>query len=430
MTLGWPSIVRLGLVQAALGAIVVLMTSVLNRIMVVELALPAVLPGALVALHYGVQVTRPSWGFRSDVSGRRTRWILIGMAMLALGANGAAMALPVFETSFIVALALSVAAYALIGFGVGAGGTSLLALLATGVRPDRRAAAATMVWLMMIAGIAVTAGVVGGLIDPYSPARLARIVATVTGVAFVVTLAATWRVERGLAPAAGEPQRATRLLPALREVWAEPRARGFAVFVLLSMIAYFMQELILEPYGGLVFGLTAGETTALSGLQHGGVFLGMVTVGVALSALRLGTLRGWLIAGCLLSAAALGAVAAIAGRPDPQLLRLVVGGLGFANGVFAVAAIGAMMELAGSGQKRREGTRMGLWGAAQAIAAGSGGLLGAALADGLRPALGDATAFATVFALEALVFLAAATLAVRVMTPAAQGAEPQLMPGE
>jgi len=83
--LTWISIIRLGLVQTALGAIVVLTTSTLNRIMVVEYALPAVLPGALVALHYGVQMSRPRWGYGSDVGGRRTPWIIGGMAVLAIG---------------------------------------------------------------------------------------------------------------------------------------------------------------------------------------------------------------------------------------------------------------------------------------------------------------------------------------------------------
>ncbi|MDB5665679.1 MAG: transporter [Cypionkella sp.] len=71
--LSWFSIVRLGLVQLCLGAIVVLTTSTLNRLMVVEAALPAVLPGLLVALHYGVQISRPNWGFRSDSGGDRTQ---------------------------------------------------------------------------------------------------------------------------------------------------------------------------------------------------------------------------------------------------------------------------------------------------------------------------------------------------------------------
>ena len=73
MTLSWFSILRLGLVQMALGAVVVLTTSTLNRLMVVELALPAALPGALVALHYGVQISRPRWGYAADSAGRRTR---------------------------------------------------------------------------------------------------------------------------------------------------------------------------------------------------------------------------------------------------------------------------------------------------------------------------------------------------------------------
>jgi MFS transporter, BCD family, chlorophyll transporter len=90
--LGWPGIVRLGLVQTALGAVVVLTTSTLNRVMVVELALPATLPGALVAMHYAVQVLRPRLGYGSDVSGRSTPWIVGGMAMLAVGAFLAALA--------------------------------------------------------------------------------------------------------------------------------------------------------------------------------------------------------------------------------------------------------------------------------------------------------------------------------------------------
>ena len=87
-TLGWAGIVRLGLVQAGLGAIVVLATQSLNRVMVIELALPATLPGALVALHYALQVLRPRLGYEGDRSGRRAPWILGGMAVLALGGTG------------------------------------------------------------------------------------------------------------------------------------------------------------------------------------------------------------------------------------------------------------------------------------------------------------------------------------------------------
>lgn len=430
MGLSWVAILRLGLVQMCLGAIVVLMTSTLNRLMVVELALPAVLPGFLVALHYGVQLSRPSWGFLSDISGAgRTRWINAGMALLACGAFLAATAVQVLDGAFWPGLLLSLLAYALIGLGVGAAGTSLLALLASATAPRRRAAAATITWLMMIAGIALTATAVGALLDPYSHGRMLAIVGAVTGGAVLLTLLALRGIERGAAPAPGpEP---LRLRAGLAEIWAEPRARAFTAFVFLSMTAYFMQELVMEPFAGLVFGLTPGQTTALSGAQNGGVFLGMLTVGIAATGLGLGSLRAWVIAGCLGSAGALAAIALIGEWEAAGALMPAITVLGFFNGMFAVAAIGSMMALAGEGRARREGTRMGLWGAAQAIAAGFGGLAGAALADVLRGVMAtDRAAFALVFSAEAALFLAAAVMALRILEGRRAAARAGLVPGE
>ncbi len=428
ITLGWLSIVRLGLVQMCLGAIVVLTTSTLNRLMVVELALPAVLPGLLVALHYGIQITRPNWGFLSDTGGNRTRWIVGGMVALAGGALLAAYGVIVIETRFGAGLAVSVLAYALIGLGVGASGTSLLALLATATAPARRAAAATITWLMMIAGIAITAGVVGAQLDPYSAALLIRIVAVVTIGAVLVTILAIWGIEARV-DAAPQPD-TMPFLQGMAEVWAERRARNFTLFVFLSMTAYFMQELILEPYAGLVFGFTPGQSTSLSGAQNGGVFIGMVIVGVMATGLRIGSLRAWVTGGCVGSAMMLAVITAMGQiGPGAPLMAAVVG-LGFCNGVFAVAAIGSMMALAGQGRQAREGTRMGLWGAAQALAAGFGGLVGAALVDVMRvTAAGDATAFGTVFLIEAALFLAAAGMALRVMDRPAPH-HSTLVPGE
>ena len=426
MNLTWVQIIRLGLVQMALGAIVVLMTSTLNRLMVVELALPAVIPGLLVALHYGVQMSRPKWGHASDAGGQRTRWIIGGMVALGAGALAATVGLIVLEASLLWGMVLSIAAYALIGVGVGASGTSLLALLATTTAPHRRAAAATITWLMMIFGIAMTAGIVGSLIDPYTPLRLIEIVAAVVVIAIAVTCLAVWGIERGL-KVTREPD-PTPFREGLAEVWAEPKARNFTLFVFLAMTAYFMQELILEPYAGLVFGLTPGQTTSLSGAQNGGVFLGMLTVGIMATGLKIGALRNWVIAGCLGSAGAL-AVITLLGPvgPGAPIVPAVVT-LGFFNGMFAVAAIGSMMALAGQGRERREGTRMGLWGAAQAIAAGFGGLMGAAMADVLRLPLTDTQAFGAVFLFEASLFIAAAVVAAKIMDRKMPSAT--LVPGE
>jgi MFS transporter, BCD family, chlorophyll transporter len=427
--LGWLSIVRLGFVQMALGSVVVLTTSTLNRLMVVELALPAVLPGLLIALHYGIQLTRPNWGFLSDTGGHRTRWIIGGMIALSLGAVGATIGVVLFETSFAAGMVLSILAYALIGVGVGASGTSLLALLACATAPRHRAAAATITWLMMIAGIAITAGTVGAFLDPYSPALLLRIVGVVATGAVLVTALAVWGVEKTV-KIQPKPDEKMRFREGLNEIWAEPAARNFTIFVFVSMTAYFMQELILEPFAGLVFGFTPGQSTSLSGAQNGGVFVGMLTVGIMATGLRLGNLRSWVVAGCTGSAGCLILISVLGEISVPSTLLPAVVALGFFNGMFAVAAIGSMMALAAQGREAREGTRMGLWGAAQALAAGFGGLTGAAAVDVMRMfTVSDATAFGAVFLLEAALFIFAALIALRVLE-GRQGYQAAIVPGE
>jgi BCD family chlorophyll transporter-like MFS transporter len=415
--LGWGGIVRLGLVQSSLGAVVMLATSLLNRIMVVEYALPAMVPAGLVAWHYAVQLSRPRWGHGSDMGHRRTPWIIGGMGVLALGGLLAANATLIMPHSVGWGVALAVIAYSMIGAGVGASGTSLLALLATKVAPARRPAAAATTWIMMIFGIVVTAGVTGQLLDPFSPARLANVAGGVAIAAFLVTLVAVHRVEG--VPAA-EPARppVTGFATAIAAIWDDPAARHFSIFVFVSMFAYSTQDMILEPMAGLVFGYSPGESTSLSGVQHAGVLIGMLLVGLGGGAFRGSSglaMRPWVTGGCLGSAVALFALcnAVLAGPGWP--LAATVFTLGFANGVFAVAAIAAMMDLAGADGGGREGIRMGLWGAAQAIAFGLGGFGGAAGLDAARGALQSTPrAFVAVFAVEAALFVAAAILALRI----------------
>jgi BCD family chlorophyll transporter-like MFS transporter len=412
--LGWPGIVRLGLVQSAIGGMVMLATKTLNRVMVVEYAQAAALPAALVAFHYVVQLSRPRWGHGSDSGRRRTPWIIGGVGVLGLGAVLAALAVTMLRDQFWPALALALIGYAMVGAGVGAAGTSLLALLATRTAPERRAAAASLTWIMMIFGIAVTAGLAGQALKPFSPERLLLVAAGVATIALAVAVFGVWGQEgdaAGPAPAA----EAGAFHAALTGIWADPRTRLFTIFIFVSMVAFSTQELIVGPFAGLVFGMSPGDSTRLDGVEHGGVFLGMVLVG--LGGHRLGEKRGfrlrpWIVGGCVASALAVAALAsaAAAGPGWPLAANLFV--LGFANGVFAVAAIGAMMELANDGGDNRAGLRMGLWGAAQAIAFALGGFFGATGVEAGRRLIGaDAPAFQTVFLIEALLFLAAAAIA-------------------
>lgn len=416
--LGWTGIIRLGLVQAALGSVVVLITSTLNRVMVVEYALPAILPGMLVALHYAVQLIRPRFGHGSDVGGRRTPWIVGGMALLAVAGVMCAFATVSLSRSFLPALALAVLSYALVGLGVGAAGTSLLVLMAKRVDDSRRAAAATIMWILMIAGFAITSTAVGHFLDPYGPRRLLLVTSIAAVIAFCVALLAVWNLEGagdGVVGAGIAPRNSSFKI-ALRRVWSEPQARGFTLFVFISMLAYSAEELLLEPFAGLVFGYSLGQSAQLSGLWHAAVLLGMISVGAACSGgRRFASLRAWTIGGCCASAAALLslAVAAVIGPAWP--VRASVAALGLANGIFAVAAIGSMMELAHHGEAGSAGVRMGLWGAAQAVAFAMGGVLGTLIVDAIRYLFGSAVAaFAVVFGAEALLFLVAARFAAHV----------------
>jgi BCD family chlorophyll transporter-like MFS transporter len=256
------------------------------------------------------------------------------MAVLALGGVGAAAATVLMAHHLTAGMALGAAAFVLIGVGVGVGvgvwvgaaSTPLLTLPAVSVAPRRKAAAAALVRLMMIAGFAVTATIAGGLSDPCTPLRLLQAASGVSASAFVLAALAVRGVER---PAARIPDKDRAPFAAvLREVRAGPKARRFTIFAFVSMPGHSAQDLILEPFAGVAFAMTPGQSTALAGAQHGGML------------------------------------------------------------------------------------RVGLWGAAQAIAFGSGGFSGAAAADLMRALLADpAAAYCVVFAAEGAVFLLAARLA-------------------
>lgn len=416
-SISWFGIFRLGTVQASIGAIVMLATSLLNRVMVVEYAVAAAIPAALVGWHYAVQLSRPLWGHSSDRSPRRTPWIVSGLGILALGAILAVDATILMASPGLFAYLLAIIAFSMIGIGVGISGTALLALLASRVSVDRKPAAAAISWTMMIAGIVIAAGISGAWLDPFSEARLAITCSIVALIAFVLAMVALHGLEEKFPPVA--PKRRQQNQPdfkaVLKEIWREKQARRFTYFVFISMLAYSMQDLIMEPFAGFLFNMTPGETTQLAGLQHSGILIGMLVSGLggSLYAKRFGqNLKLWIILGCMGSAVMLTglSVAASAGLGWP--IRANIFGLGVANGIFAVAAVSAMLGLASKGETSGEGARMGVWGASQAIAFGLGGLSGAVIVDLLRDLMGeDVTAFQVVFAIEAAMFILAAWVA-------------------
>ena len=421
MGLSWLSIIRLGVVQMALGSIVAIAASTFNRVMVVELSLLQIVPGLLLALHYFVQISRPNWGFLSDKGGNRTFWIISGIGTLGAGSILACIGIKFFATNYFLGFIISITAYCFIGVGVGAAGTSLLALIATRIANHRRAAAATITWIMMILGAVVTAIIVGSIIDPYSIGKLTTIVIILSVFWLIVCSLALYKIEqKSILPQKNKTNHLkdeTSFFDGLKQVLSEKKTFWFTIFVFLSMTAYFMQEPILEPYAGIVFQFSVGESTKLTGYHQGGILLGMLMVGLLVSGFKIGSLNFWVLFGCAGSGVALFLIAFLGQTiASKTALMSSVALLGFFNGNFAVGAIGSMMELAGTGRKNREGTRMGLWGAGQAVAAGNAMIFSTLFVDIFQALTKNiADSYSIIFVIEGILFLAAALLATKLI---------------
>ncbi len=416
--MSWVQIARLGLVQACIGAVVVLMTATMNRVMVIELGLPATIPGALVALHFAVQLyLRPRLGHGSDASKARTPWIVGGMATLAAGGVGVALAVMLIPTNAWLGVVLAALSFVVLGAGVSAAGTPLLALISEHARPSQRAGAAAITWILMIVGFIITTATTGALLEPFGFQRLLVITAAVGAIAVVLTMITLY----GLEPRLGERQapepiaafeRGTAFRAAVRAVWGDPVARTFSVFVFVAMLAYSAQDLILEPFGGIAFGLSAAQTTKIAGMQHGGVLAGMIMT--ALVGARYGSLRVWAAIGCAASAVMFVALVMSPSMASVSMYQGIVFLLGLANGVFAIGAIGSMMALTGDAADGHAGLRLGVFGAAQAVAYGLGVSLGGIGVDVAQAVLGSPLrGYAAVFSVEAGLFMASAVLAYR-----------------
>ena len=386
--MNWFSILRLGLVQLCIGSSVVIPLSTLNRLMKVELALPATIAGFLIALHYAVQLTRVNWGYLSDKTQNRSQWIIFGMLILGIGGVLASASIPLIESNFAYGIMLALFSYTLIGFGVGAAGTPLLALLASYSSKSQKGFAASITFLMMILGLAITGITAGIILDPYSHQKLIKITASLAIITNILSYLSLKNLEKTLRNNAearipnaykyNEP-----FLEGIKKVWMEREARLFTIFIFISMGAFSMQDPILEPFAGEVFGFAVGESTKLDGFHKIGTLIGIILIILCLSKFRIGfaslsivknesigSEKFWLITGCIFSAFSLFMISLLGlTYRDPGILNSVVFLFGISNGVFTAGILGTMLHLASRGSDgNNTGTRMGIWGAAQAYA--------------------------------------------------------------
>jgi BCD family chlorophyll transporter-like MFS transporter len=414
-------LLRLSLFQVSIGMALVLLNGTLNRVMIVELAVPAWLVSLMVALPLLFAPFRALIGHRSDnhpslLGWRRVPYIWFGSLMMFGGLAIMPFALLALSDPFhpggpnIAGHAGAAIAFLMIGYGLHSAQTAGLAL-ATDLAPaTARPRVVALLYVMLLLGMVASSLAYGFLLRDFNPVLLIQVLQGSAVVAMALNLIALWKQEPRN-PVLTDPARER---PSFAEAWAQfrrnPSALRTLVAVGLGTAAFSMQDILLEPYGGEILNLSVSQTTLLTAMLAGGTLLGF-----ALAARRLS--RG----GDPFRLAALGAftglfafAAVIFAHPlgSAGLFRLGTALIGLGGGLFAVGMLTAAMDLAPDGQS---GLALGAWGAVQASAAGIAIALGGALRDVvgslaeagvLGPALnGPATGYGVVYQLEiALLF--------------------------
>lgn len=406
-------LLRLSLFQLSCGMAAVLLTGTLNRVMIVELKIPAWAVALLVALPLVFAPLRALLGHKSDhhksvLGWKRVPYIWFGTLLQFSGFAILPFALLIMSGDTTGPLWIGEAAaglgFLLVGAGMHTVQTAGLAL-ATDLAPEEaRPRVVALLYVMLLAGMLVSALVLGALLSDFTAIKLVQVVQGAAVASLLLNMLALWKQE-ARNPAATAP----RETPDFTSTWAEfiatPRVRRLLVAVGLGSAAFSMQDVLLEPYGAEVLGMSVGATTALTAIWAAGMLLGLGFAAVSLA----GNGDPHRLAGLGLTAG-LGAFALVilaAPLAAPALLMIGILAIGFGGGLFAVGTLIAAMAL---GTQTGAGLALGAWGAVQASCAGVAVLVGGILRDviarlaasgDLGPALtGPATSYGFVYHLE------------------------------
>ncbi|HEY8565932.1 MAG TPA: BCD family MFS transporter [Beijerinckiaceae bacterium] len=392
-------LLRLSLFQVSVGMAVVLLNGTLNRVMIVELGVPASLVSTMVALPLLIAPFRALIGFRSDthrsmLGWRRVPYIWFGSLLQFGGLAIMPFALLLLSgdttgPAWIGQVAAALA-FLLVGAGLHTTQTAGLALAADLAPPDARPRVVALLYVMLLVGMMVSAAMFGAALAEFGQVRLIQVIQAAALATMALNLVALWKQE------ARDPSRTDPRLPqpAFRDTWQAFRQDPGSIRLLVALgigtAGFNMQDVLLEPYGGEILKLGVAATTVLTALSAGGSLAAF-----AFAAHRLG--RGddpcrLAAKGALVGLAAFSAV--IFAGPLESALLFQAGAtlIGFGGGLFAVGLLTAAME---GSSDRQSGLALGAWGAVQASAAGLAVALGGGLRDlvsslALRGALGPA----------------------------------------
>ena len=417
-------LLRLSLFQVSVGIAVVLLVGTLNRVMIVELGVPASLVGIMIALPLVFAPFRALIGFRSDnhrceLGWRRVPFIWNGsllqfggfaimpFALLVLAGKLHAAEAPVWIGQLSAALA-----FLLVGAGVHTVQTAGLAL-ATDLTPvESHPKVVGLMYVMLLAGMIVSALAFGAALANFSPGRLVQVIQGAAVATILLNVVAMWKQEtrrptRGAAPPAADPT--------FSEAWAafcrgEHAVRRLVV-VGIGTVAFGMADILLEPYGGQVLHFTVGATTKLTALLALGGLLGFSWASHVLG--RGGDPYRMTQAGALIGLP--GFLLVICSAPIGVPWVFLVGNfmIGFGGAVFGHGTLTATMNAA---PKDQAGLALGAWGAVQATGAGLGIALSGVIRDLVNAVLGTmqgpwglpgaASGYITVYGLEIILLLA------------------------
>ena len=355
-----------------------LFLGVLNRVMRVELGLDLLVVGLLVGGgHYLGAVVAIPFGHFSDmhrIGGyRRTLYILLGVSL-----TGLILALSPWVVRWLAPTAtpLHIAAafifFLLEGMATFVAGTAYLALIADRTSRVERGPATGIVWTLMMVGIIVTGVGAAMFMRIYAFERMVTLFTGGFAVTLLLAVVALWRQE----PRSRDElySRHESLRVALTLLARSQNSRRFAVFLMVGMFSYFMQDVILEPFGGEVFGLPPAETTRFNSYMGVGVVAGMLLGGLSLIP-WMG--KRWVAGlGCWIMVTAFGGLAAVGFSESARILAAAITLLGLGAGFFTVGSVSLMMDMTSS---QHTGLFMGAWTLVQALAKGPASLLSGGL---------------------------------------------------
>jgi BCD family chlorophyll transporter-like MFS transporter len=378
-------LLRLSLFQVSVGMALVLLNGTLNRVMIVELGVPAWVVALMVSLPIVFAPFRALLGFRSDthrsaLGWRRVPYIWMGSLLQFGGFAIMPFALLVLSGTGHGAVWIGEAgaalAFLLVGAGLHTTQTAGLAL-ATDLAPAAsRPRVVALLYVMLLIGMVASAVLFGALLADFNEIRLIQVIQGAGLATIVLNVVALWKQE------ARNPSLTAhdKVRPGFRESWREFTGGGqssrLLVAVGLGTAGFSMQDILLEPYGGQILHFSVGATTALTALLAGGA---LVAFALAARLLARGADPYRLAAyGALIGVAAFAAVIFADPLQSALLFRCGTALIGFGGGLFSVCTLTAAMGLEHNGYS---GLALGAWGAVQATAAGLAIALGGALRD-------------------------------------------------